>query len=248
MPSVDPPTVSLPSKGLLLGEPAFSLLRNYGIPLVPGELTRDVKTAAAFALGVGYPVVLKIVSPEWLHKSDWGGIRLNIGSEAELYTAYDALMALFSERTPDARLDGILVQKQIQGTELLFGIKRDPQFGPVLVVGMGGIYTEVFKDIARMVAPVTAEDVWEMLRSLQIFPILKGARGQKGVHLDALVEVALALSTMATDYPNISELDLNPVLANSDGCWCVDVRVVLGDMSGHEAETQNGTQPREAHA
>ena len=141
--------------------------------------------------------------------------------------AYEDLTELFVSHTPDGRLEGILVQQQVQGVELLMGIKRDMQFGPVLVLGMGGIYTEVFRDTASALLPVRRQDVEEMLRSLRIYPVLLGTRGQPGVCRPALVETALALGRLAAEHPEVAELDLNPVLANAHGCWCVDCRIVV---------------------
>jgi acetyltransferase len=119
------------------------------------------------------------------------------------------------------------VQKQVQGVELLMGLKRDPQFGPVLVAGAGGIYTEVLRDVARALAPVTPDQAARMLQALKIFPILQGVRGQAGVDLEALTTAMVNLSRLAVDYPEIRELDLNPVVAAPQGCWCVDCRIVL---------------------
>jgi acetyltransferase len=218
----------LPPEPVLVGESAFELLRPYGIPLISGKLAVDVESALSFGLEAGYPLVLKIISPQWLHKSDRGGIRLDIANESELRSGYTELTDLFRRETPKGTLDGILVQKQVKGVELLLGIKRDPEFGPVLVAGMGGIYTEVFKDVARTLVPLDSGEAEKLLRSLRIYPILKGARGQSGVDLDELIAAMVSLSRLAVDYPEISELDLNPVLANSDGCWCVDSRIVLG--------------------
>jgi acyl-CoA synthetase (NDP forming) len=230
--SVPPPMaarpVLLPPEEVLVGEAALEILRAYDFPLVPGVLTAGETGAAAVARDVGYPVVLKIISPAWLHKSDWGGVRLNVATAAELQEAYQDLLARFHHRTPGGALDGILVQKQVNGIELLFGLKRDPQFGPVLVAGAGGIYTEVLKDVARALAPATADQAAQMLQSLKIFPILKGARGQTGVHLPALADTLVKLSQVAIDYPEIQELDLNPVIATPQSCWCVDCRIVLG--------------------
>jgi acyl-CoA synthetase (NDP forming) len=220
---------TLPGQGLLVGEAALELLKTYQIPGVPGELTGAPDAAAAAAVRMGYPVVLKIISPQWLHKSDMGGVRLGIRNSDELSAAFAALRASFQQRTPTGELHGILVQKQIQGVELLMGIKRDPQWGPVVVAGMGGIYTEVFRDVARSLAPLTREDARAMLQSLRIFPILEGIRGQQGVDLDMLVEMLMSLAALAVDHPQVSELDLNPVIAGPDGCWCVDARVVLDD-------------------
>lgn len=220
--------MEIPSSGFLIGESAFHLLNAYGIPTVPSLLVQQADSAASFAARTGYPVVLKIISPQWLHKSDWAGIRLGIATEDELHRAYNELTALFRDRTPSGVLQGILVQKQITGAvELLMGIKRDPQFGPILLAGMGGVFAEVFRDVSRDVAPVEECDADRMLRALRIFPLLKGARGQKGVDLDALKTILVSLSRLALDYPEISELDLNPVMATPEGCWCVDSRVVL---------------------
>ena len=121
------------------------------------------------------------------------------------------------------------MQKQVKGVELLLGVKRDPQFGPVLVAGAGGIYTEVFKDVARTLVPVTRRQAAEMLQSLKIYPILQGVRGQAGVDLKVLTEALVNLSQLAVDYPEIRELDLNPVVATPQTCWCVDCRIVLGE-------------------
>ena len=230
--SLPPPSASsrrqpLPPGEVLVGEAALEILKVYGLPLVPGVLAADVAAAAAAAPEMGYPVVLKIISPEWLHKSDWGGVRLNVTTEAELRQAYRDLAAQFRRRTPAGILRGILVQKQVHGVELLMGVKRDPQFGPVLVAGAGGIYTEVLRDVARALVPITPDQGAKMLQSLKIFPILQGVRGQAGVDLAALTEALVNLSRLAVDYPEIRELDLNPVVAAPQGCWCVDCRMVL---------------------
>ncbi len=210
-----------------MGEAALEILQAYDFPLVPGVLATDVAAAEAAAAEMGYPVVLKIISPEWLHKSDLGGVVLNVATAAELRQAYRDLKARFQDQTPAGTLDGILVQKQVQGIELLMGLKRDPQFGPVLVAGAGGIYTEVLKDVARALVPVTPEQGADLLQTLKIYPILKGIRGQAGVNISALVATMVKLSRLAVDYPEIQELDLNPVVAGPQGCWCVDCRIVL---------------------
>ena len=219
--------VTLPSEAGLVGEAALEVLRAYDFPLVPGVLTHDTGAAEAAAVKMGFPLVLKIISPEWLHKSDMGGVVLNIATAAELQQAYQNLQAGFQEKTPAGTLTGILVQKQVQGVELLLGLKRDPQFGPVLVAGAGGIYTEVLKDVARALVPVDLESANKLLKTLKIYPILQGIRGQAGVNMTALAETMVKLSCLAIDYPEIQELDLNPVVADPQACWCVDCRIVL---------------------
>ena len=216
----------MPSEAGLVGEAALEVLRAYDFPLVPGVLTHDTGAAEAAAVKMGFPLVLKIISPEWLHKSDMGGVVLNIATAAELQQAYQNLQAGFQEKTPAGTLEGILVQKQVQGV-LLLGLKRDPQFGPVLVAGAGGIYTEVLKDVARALVPVDLESANKLLKTLKIYPILQGIRGQAGVNMTALAETMVKLSCLAIDYPEIQELDLNPVVADPQACWCVDCRIVL---------------------
>jgi acetate---CoA ligase (ADP-forming) len=221
--------VLLPDGEVVVGEEALEILRAYNLPLVPGVLAADEAGAVAAASELGYPVVLKIVSPQWMHKSDWGGVRLNVSNDTELRRTYRELAAQFHRRTPGGTLQGILVQKQVQGVELLMGLKRDPQFGPVLVAGAGGIYTEVLRDVARALVPITPDQAGMMLQSLKIFPILHGIRGQAGVDLAALTGALVNLSRLAVDYPEIRELDLNPLVAAPQGCWCVDCRMVLGE-------------------
>ncbi len=218
---------NVPSEGVLVGEAALEVLRAYDFPLVPGILSTDAAAAEAAAVNMGFPVVLKIISPEWLHKSDMGGVVLNVATVAELQQAYQNLQARFKEKTPAGTFTGILVQKQVKGLELLFGLKRDPQFGPVLVAGAGGIYTEVLKDVARALVPVDLESAGKLLKTLKIYPILQGIRGQAGVDLTSLAETMVKLSRLAIDYPEIQELDLNPVVAAPQGCWCVDCRIVF---------------------
>jgi acyl-CoA synthetase (NDP forming) len=217
----------LAPEGVLVGQEAMEILKPYGLPAAPGVLAADETEAAAAADDLGYPVVLKIISPDWLHKSDWGGVRLGVASPEELRQSYRALVERFRQRTPAGVLSGILVQKQVQGIELLLGLKRDPQFGPVLVAGAGGIYTEVLKDVARALVPVNPEQANKMLQSLKIYPMLQGVRGQPGVDLSALTAALVNLSRLAVDYPEIRELDLNPVMASHEGCWGVDCRIVL---------------------
>jgi acetate---CoA ligase (ADP-forming) len=219
--------LALPSEEVLVGEAALKFLQAYDIPLVPGVLTHDAAAASAAAAEMGFPVVLKIISQQWLHKSDMGGAVLNVATAAELQQAYQNLQARFQEKTPTGTLSGILVQKQVQGVELLFGLKRDPQFGPVLLAGAGGIYTEVLQDVARALVPVDLESAGKLLKALKIYPILQGVRGQAGVDLAALAATLVKLSRLALDYPEIQELDLNPVVAAHQGCWCVDCRLVF---------------------
>jgi acetyltransferase len=211
---------------LLVGAEAERLLAGYGLAFAPGGRTGDVDAALALADQVGYPVVLKIDSPDWLHKSDRGGVLLDVRSAEDLRAGFAELLGRFAEETPEGKLDGIQVQRQMTGVELLLGIHRDPEFGPVVVVGQGGIYTEVFRDVAREPAPLTRADAGRMIDGLRIAPLLRGVRGQPAVDRDALLDALLALSDVAVAHPEITELDLNPVLASPAGCHGVDARIV----------------------
>jgi acetyltransferase len=213
--------------GVITGADAEEILRSYGIVSAPSRITLDPAEAVQWADSVGYPVVLKIVSPQWLHKSDRGGVVTGISDRASLERTFSHLSERFRQETPDGHLAGIQVQKQLAGKELLLGVSRDPQFGPVVLAGMGGVYTEVFRDVARGIAPLEREEAEWMLRSLRIYPLLQGVRGEAPVAVSAVVDALLALSRLAMDHPEIAELDLNPVFVNDQGCFSVDCRMVL---------------------
>ncbi len=215
------------SNEVLLGEKGYALLEHYNIPIVPGKIVDNISSAISEADEIGYPVALKILSSEWLHKSDMGGVKLNIYDKTELLGAFSELYDLFYKQTPQGVLQGILIQKYIKGLELLFGIKRDPQFGSIVLAGFGGIYTEVFRDISKRIVPVSESEAENMLGNLKSFPLLAGIRGQAGADISRLKEIILSLSQMAKEYPEIEELDLNPVVVTKDGCWCVDARIIF---------------------
>jgi acetyltransferase len=219
------PRAMLPDEELILGEAAESFLRGYGLSFAPGGVAADAAQAAALAENIGYPVVLKIVSPAWSHKSDRGGVLLDLRERSAVTAGFIALQELFSALTPGAVLEGIQVQKQIQGVELLLGVKRDPQFGPVIAAGMGGIYTEILKDVILEPAPIASGDAERMLSGLRMAPLLEGARGTC-IRRDAVVQALLSLSAIAMNHEEIVELDLNPVLVNADDCYCVDARII----------------------
>ncbi len=224
--SFEPPR----TKEILLGEQAEELLDAYGISTAPSHTTLDADDAVRWAEKIGYPVVMKIVSPQWVHKTELGGVVTGLRDEKEIRNAFQSLRQRFFDTTPSGRLEGIQLQKQMEGKELLLGIKRDPQFGPVIIVGMGGIYTEVFRDVARGIAPLSPQEAENLLRSLRMFPLLQGVRGEPPVALDAVVKMMVRLSRLALDHPEIAELDLNPVFANDQDCSSADCRVVLDSV------------------
>ena len=207
---------------------AKQLLAEAGIAVVEARLARERDEAVALAKEFGYPVALKIVSPQITHKSDVGGVQLNLGTAEEVASAFDAIVASAKHATPDSTVEGVSVQRMAEpGIEVIVGMTTDAQFGPVLMFGLGGVLVEVLKDVAFRVVPITARDARQMVRDIQGFPILQGYRGQEPADLEALEALLLKLSAFIEGHAEVAELDLNPVFAYPDGAIAVDARIVL---------------------
>ena len=211
-------------KKILLGQEALEFLERHQIPIATGALARTPEEAVAAARKCTYPVVLKIVAPDWVHKWDRGGVLLNVGADEELLSGYRTLQARVEGEQPW----GILVQKQLEGKEVLLGVKQDATFGPVVVCGWGGIYTEALQDVAQTLAPIDEDQAQELLAGLKIYPLLRGVRGEAPVALAELARTLAALSRLAMAEPQLKEVDANPVVVNEHGCWAVDARLVWG--------------------
>ncbi len=206
------------------------LLAAYGIPQVEGGFAGTAQRAAEIADRIGYPVVMKIVSPQLLHKSDVGGIKLNLADHAAVENAYHNIMKEIGTLRPDAHLEGVMVEKMApRGQEVIIGMKRDPGFGPLMMFGLGGIYVELFKDVAFRVAPLSAEEARRMITDTRAGRLLTGFRGQQPADLDAVVDVICRLSQLALDFPQIEEAEVNPLLvfAEGKGALALDGRVIL---------------------
>lgn len=220
----------------------FALLSKYGISFPPSRAVSSSQQAAEAAQEIGFPIAMKIISPAALHKSDKGGVILNIASAAEADKAYSLLM----ERFEGAKVEGVLVQKMCisqsemhqtrsgsrsvpmagkGAIELIVGGKRDPQFGQLIMLGAGGIFVEVFKDVTFRVCPITKEDALEMMRELRAYPILAGARGSKPVNQAALASTLVRVSQLLQK-EDPAEFDINPLMADEKGCMAVDVRIL----------------------
>ena len=207
---------------------AKRLLAEAGIPVVEAQLARDRDSAIAIAKQAGFPVALKVVSPQISHKSDVGGVKLGLTSADEVGEAFDEIAAAARRAEPDAQIEGVSVQRMAEpGIEVIVGMTTDEQFGPVLMFGLGGVLVEVLKDVAFRVVPLTERDARQMVRDIQGFPVLEGYRGQEPADVAALEELLLKLSSFVEAHPEISELDLNPVFAYAKGAVAVDARIVL---------------------
>jgi len=200
----------------------FRLLERRGFKLLPYKMVKSEDGAVAAARKMGYPVALKIVSPEISHKTDVGGVKLKIGNEAVLRQMYREVLASGKGR----RLDGVLVQKMARrGVELIIGGKKDQVFGHMVVLGLGGIYVEIFRDVTARICPIGKEDVLEMVGELKSHPLITGARGEKPINAKALENLVIATCRLI-EKEDLKELDLNPVIFDSRGCDIVDARMV----------------------
>jgi acyl-CoA synthetase (NDP forming) len=205
----------------------------HNIPTPVSYVVRNVEEAVAKGKQTGFPVVLKIISPQILHKSDVGGVVLGINGEVALKEAYPKLIAEVRKNNPTAEVLGVLIEKMMPpSTEVIVGGIRDSQFGPSVMFGMGGIFTEVYKDVAFRVAPLDKIDALNLIHELRGSKILEGIRGQPPADIDALVDVLMAVSSLMSQHNAISQLDLNPVIAYPNGVCAVDTRIVLAKNDG----------------
>jgi len=212
-----------------LGVEAMSLLDAYGIPTPAGEVVDSPTDALEVAERIGDPVVMKIVSPDILHKSDIGGVKVGVPHD-EVYDAYEDLIARARNYQPDATILGVQVQTQVDlesGVETIVGTNRDPQFGPLVLFGLGGIFVEVMEDTALRLAPVAEAEARAMTEEIQASPLLSGARGRDPVDRGAVAETIGRLSQLVTDFPSILELDVNPLIVRPDGVEAVDLRLTI---------------------
>ena len=204
------------------------LLSEAGVPVVETRLATSKKEAIAISKKAGFPVVLKIVSPEITHKSDVGGVKMGLKTSRQVGAAYEEILSAVKQKYPHAVIDGVSVQKMARpGTEVIVGMTKDVQFGPVLMFGLGGILVELLKDVSFRIVPLEKEDARDMIREIKGYPILEGFRGMEPADVSILEEILLKISRFVDDHPEIKELDLNPILAYKDGAVAVDARVIL---------------------
>ncbi len=209
---------------------AEKILKIYGFPIVPGGLAISPDEAASVAQDIGFPVVMKIISDDIIHKSDIKGVVLNVNSGEEARRTYSDIKEHILQIRPEARIKGIQVSKMIlSGEEVILGVKRDPSFGPVIMFGLGGVYVEVFRDVSFRVAPVDEIIADSMIKQIKSYKILDGIRGKTPRDIAAIRDCLMRLSQLAIDCPQISELDINPliVLEDTKGCYVADARIML---------------------
>ncbi len=204
------------------------LLREAGINIIETRLARSQTEAVAISREIGFPVVMKIISPDIIHKSDVGGVKLGLNNPAQVSQAYRSMMDSVRQKMPRARIDGVSVQKMARpGVELIIGVSQDSQFGPVIMFGLGGVLVEVLKDVSFRIIPLTPRDASEMVHEIKGFALLQGYRGQEPVNIPALEETILKISNFVNSNPQIKELDLNPLIGYRDDIVAVDARVLV---------------------
>lgn len=207
-------------------EKTMILLKKYNIPLSKYVLVNSAKKMAKSTEKMQFPMAMKIASRDIIHKSDLGGVITGIKNAAEAEDSFAQMIKDVRKKAPKARINGVYLQRMEQGTEVIIGMKRDAQFGPVIMFGLGGIFVEIMKDTAFSIAPVTKNMAIEMIKSIKSYPLLSGARGRKPVNIDAIAGIIVKTSRLAENR-SIIELDFNPVMADEKTAVIVDARIMI---------------------
>jgi acyl-CoA synthetase (NDP forming) len=215
-------------RNLLTEIEAKQVFKETGISVVETKLAKTRKQASEIAASIGFPIVLKIASPDIIHKSDAGGVKVGLKNKTEVEKAYGEIMKAAREKFPKAKIEGVAVQKMARpGIEIIIGVFKDAQFGPVIMFGLGGIFVEVLKDVSFRIIPIARRDAAEMIKEIKGYPLLKGYRGTEPAHLPSLENILMKVSEFVERTPEIKEIDLNPVIAYKDSAIAVDARIVL---------------------
>lgn len=213
---------------------AKTIMESYGMTIPEGHFASSSDEAVRFANEMRYPVAMKISSPDILHKSDIGGVKIGLGSPTEVEDAFDLMMLRVKKKMPEADIRGVLVEEMItSGKEVILGMKKDPQFGPMLMFGLGGIFVEILKDVTFSLAPITAEECRKMIESTKTYKLLTGVRGQRPVDIQSIITNLLQLSQLVMDFPEFEEVDINPLKVDhpGEGAYVVDARIILSKES-----------------
>lgn len=212
---------------VLTYEESRKVMELSGIPLNKMKVAKDLEESIQQANEVGYPIVLKVISEDVIHKSDSGGVKVGIKSDQELSKSYQEMMDRVLSFYPDAKIEGVSVEEMVSGVEILIGTNTDLQFGKMIALGIGGIFVEVYKDVSFRLIPVSSKDVHDMIDEIKGKSMFDGFRGLPKVNLDELTSLILTISKLIENYPIIFEMDLNPVVATEGGLRVIDARIIL---------------------
>jgi acetyl-CoA synthetase (ADP-forming) len=207
---------------------AKKFLETCKIPVTKTKIAKNQKEAIQAAKSIGFPVVMKIFSPDVVHKSDSGGVITDLRTGKEVAQVFDKIMKNYRKSKSSVKIDGVIIEKMLSGVEVIIGVTKDPQFGHVLMFGMGGVLVELLKDISFRLIPIVPADAKEMIRDVKGFPLLEGFRGQKG-NIESLENIMLKVSTLIVQHPEIVEMDLNPVFTSVSGSIVGDVRIIISN-------------------
>lgn len=215
-------------RNLLTEIEAKQLLKQAGVNVVETRLAASGDEAVAISRELGFPIVLKIASADVVHKTDAGGVKLGLRTSKQVANAYDDIMKSVKSKFPAAKIQGVSVQKMARpGVEVIVGMSKDPQFGPVIMFGLGGVWVEILKDVSFRIVPLERRDAREMIQEIKGRPLLEGYRGQEPADIANLEELIMNVSSFVEQHPEVKELDLNPIFAYKDGAVAVDARIVL---------------------
>lgn len=220
---------------------AKNLLREAGVDSTESRLAKSKDEAISVSREIGFPVVLKVVSPQIIHKSDVLGVKLGLKSEEDVGIAYDDILTSVKRKERQAVIEGVAVQKMARpGLEVIIGVFKDPQFGPVIMFGLGGVLVEILRDVSFRIVPITKRDANQMIREIKGYPLLHGYRGQEPANIPLLERLLLKVSQFADQNPEIKEMDLNPIFIYSDSAIAVDARIVLETNPKKEVHSLKG--------
>lgn len=219
-------------KGVLTVEESKAVLRAAGIRTNRSSLAGDPEEAARLAEEMGFPVVMKIVSPQIVHKTEAGGVETGINTAEDAARAFTSIVKRAEAYSPEAEIRGVLVEEMAGGVEMIVGAARDPTFGHLIMFGLGGIFVEVFRDVSFRVIPIGERDALDMIDEIRGRAVIDGVRGQRGVSREGIAEVLLAVSGLVERNPQIRELDINPLMGDGDSVVAVDARIVLEGVKG----------------
>ena len=219
---------AIKEKRSLLETEAKELLKEYGIPVPAFKLIKSEEGIDKLKETIGYPIVMKIVSPDIIHKSDAGGVKVGVKNEEEAKMAYQEIISKAIKYNKKAKISGVIVYPMApQGTEIIIGMTKDPSFGPVIMFGLGGIFVEVLKDVSFRIIPLEERDAQEMIAEIKGYKILKGVRGEAPKDIEAIKNLLMKVSQLTMENPEIKEIDLNPVFVFEKGLQVVDARMIL---------------------
>ncbi len=215
------------NRTVLTYEESREVMKKANIPLNKMAVAKNIDECKEKAKEIGYPVVLKIISEDVIHKSDAGGVKVGISAEEQLVESYDDMMESIKQNYPEAEIEGVSIEEMVSGVEIIIGQTTDPQFGKMIAFGIGGVFVEVYKDVSFRLIPITKEDVEEMVDEITGKKILHGFRGQPAIDMNELTELMLNISGLVENNPIIKEIDLNPLMVTEKGIKAIDARIIL---------------------